>query len=334
MKFITGIFAASLLAGSALAAPRGSQAQRIKTRMPSFSHLTHGIEKTGVNEFKNLTHINSSQAEYSNNWSGAVLEEPPSSQATFTAVSATFTVPKPTAGVALGGSEGYQAASAWIGIDGDTSSNAILQTGVDFILQNGQASYQAWYEWLPNTAVNFDLDINAGDVIVAYVRTSDNSHGIAVIENHTSGKNASKTLSAPSASATLQGVNAEWIVEDFEMSGGLVPMVDFGKVTFTGAVAETSQGAVGLDGAHILDIRQDGLVLTDADILSSSEVVVTYTGGSGTGGFPPSRGSGSGDNGSGEGLSGPLDPFGFGDIPVVVTIADGTGDVSIDESFV
>ena len=45
----------------------------------------------------------------------------------------TFTVPTPS------GPNG--AASAWVGIDGDTCTNAILQTGVDFTLTDGKVSY-------------------------------------------------------------------------------------------------------------------------------------------------------------------------------------------------
>ena len=45
----------------------------------------------------------------------------------------TFTVPTPS------GSSG--AASAWVGIDGDTCANAILQTGVDFTVTDGEVSY-------------------------------------------------------------------------------------------------------------------------------------------------------------------------------------------------
>ena len=44
----------------------------------------------------------------------------------------TFTVPTPS---------GEGSASAWVGIDGDTCDNAILQTGVDFTVSGGSVSY-------------------------------------------------------------------------------------------------------------------------------------------------------------------------------------------------
>lgn len=277
MKFSTIVLTTALLAGNSLAAPNGRLAQRIKARAGGRTHLSHPVEKVGSNELKSAQNSTISHAEYSTNWAGAVLENPPSPQATFTAVTGTFTVPEPTSAGGSQNGNSYQAASAWVGIDGDTYGNAILQTGVDITLQNGKASYDAWYEWYPDYAYDFDnINIQAGDVIVAYIKSTDNSNGVAVIENKSSGQSVTKTLSAPEPTATLGGQNAEWIVEDFQSGSSLVPLVDFGEVTFTGAVAETIQGAVGLEGAAVLDIRQSGKVYTDVTIESDSELVITY----------------------------------------------------------
>lgn len=46
-------------------------------------------------------------------------------------MTASFTVPKATGGSST-------SSSGWVGIDGDTCGNAILQTGVDF---NGDGTY-------------------------------------------------------------------------------------------------------------------------------------------------------------------------------------------------
>lgn len=56
--------------------------------------------------------------------------------------------------------------------------------------------------------------------------------------------------------------NAEWIVEDFEEGGSLVPFADFGTVTFTGATASGPSGTYSPSGATIIDIEQNGKVLT------------------------------------------------------------------------
>ena len=61
------------------------------------------------------------------------------SQGTYTQVTATFTVPTPQL---PSGETGMHAASAWVGIDGDTCGSAILQTGLDFTVdEDGSASY-------------------------------------------------------------------------------------------------------------------------------------------------------------------------------------------------
>ncbi|PYH88607.1 hypothetical protein BO71DRAFT_365053 [Aspergillus ellipticus CBS 707.79] len=264
MKF-TPVLAATILAGAAVAAPSRGLEARVKARASNKgSRPLQSVDKPTT--VKNQTNV-----EYSSNWSGAVLVNPPSAEATYTAVTGTFTVPEPT-----GSSGSSQAASAWVGIDGDTYGNAILQTGVDFTVEGGEASFDAWYEWYPDYAYDFsDIDISAGDEIVAIVESYSSTSGIAIIENKSTGQKVSKEISSSSA---LGGINAEWIVEDFEEDGELVNLVDFGTVVFSGAVAEAAGGeSVGLDGATIIEIEDDsGEVVTDVTINSNSEVTIQY----------------------------------------------------------
>jgi hypothetical protein len=214
---------------------------------------------------------NGADVEYSKNWAGVVREQPPAS-ATYTAVSATFTVPEPTA---TDNSGNLQAVSAWVGIDGDTYTEAILQTGIDAYIQNGQRTYDAWYEWYPRNAENFDIGLTAGDVIVAKVESSSPSQGVAIIENKSSGQSVTKTLNAPSTTATLGGQNAEWIVEDFNSGNTMVPFAKFGKIDFTGAQAKADGANYGVNNAAILDIQQNGEVKAHVEVLSDTEFSVT-----------------------------------------------------------
>ena len=130
-----------LLASVALASPTSRLADRLARRREN-------------RQSQPLNRVNSpsggdSNVEYSSNWAGGVLNEAavrgvsltydnsqshPLQQGTFASVCGTFTVPTPS------GSDG-SAASAWVGIDGDTCQNAILQTGVDFTVSGGGASY-------------------------------------------------------------------------------------------------------------------------------------------------------------------------------------------------
>lgn len=256
MKFTATTVA--LLAAGAFAAPSG-----------------HGLAArvAGRNRLSHPKQTNNTNVDYSSNWSGAVLTSPPSGT-TFTSVSAQFTVPTPQAVNGQAGSS-----SAWVGIDGDTYSAAILQTGIDFSVDSsGAASFDAWYEWFPDYAYDFSgIEINAGDTIAVSVVASSSTSGTATIENLSTGQTVNQDLTAPDSSSALGGQNAEWIVEDYESGGSLVTLDNFGSVTFTSASAGLSNGeSVGTDGADLIDLEQNGQVLTSVSVPSSSEVVVTY----------------------------------------------------------
>lgn len=269
MKFTTTtILTTAILAGSSLAAPRNGIVDRLQAR-GALLRQSLPAEKKGVLLKEGTEGVN---VQYSKNWAGVVREKPPAS-ATYTAVSATFTVPEPTA---TDDSGDMQAVSAWVGIDGDTYTKAILQTGIDAYTQNGKQTFDAWYEWYPLSAENFDLELSAGDVVVAKVEAFSPSKGVAIIENESSGQSVTKTLSAPSTSATLAGQNAEWIVEDFNTGNSMVPLVNFGKVDFSGALAEAGGREYGVNDVAVLDIQQNGDVKAHVEIQSDTEFSVTY----------------------------------------------------------
>ena len=196
----------------------------------------------------------------------------------------TFTVPTPS---------GYGAASIWVGIDGDTCGSAILQTGIDVYSENGEigfdgtwhfcfshdfshvdfSRFSAWYEWFPDYAYYFsDIDIEAGDVITVTVTATSTTSGSATITNQSRDQTVVQQLSSTSA---LCESNAEWIVEDFSTSSGLVPFADFGTVTSTNALATTPNGNVGPGGASDIDIVQNNEILTSVSI-GSQTVTVSY----------------------------------------------------------
>ncbi|KAL9617815.1 MAG: hypothetical protein Q9160_007420 [Pyrenula sp. 1 TL-2023] len=279
MKF-SYILSSSVLATFTLAAPSNRLADRIarreSRRAEGVSRLTHpmipagsGTKETFVNGVTNETHV-----EYSGNWAGAVIENPPSGQ-TWNKVSAQITVPTPSA---PSSASGTYAASAWVGIDGDTCQNAILQGGVDFYaVRSGsgtRVSYDAWYEWFPDFAHDFTgISISAGNVIQMSVQATSLTAGSVTLENLSTGQTVTKSLTS---SASLCGTNAEWIVEDFQSGNSQVPFANFGTVTFSNAVAGTSSSSQGTSGATILDIRQGSTVYTDVSIPSSNQVSVRY----------------------------------------------------------
>jgi Peptidase A4 family len=268
---LTTTLGALLCANAVLAAPfterrRAAHAKRAAQRhsnppMP-ISGATTAVEETTANGTLNV--------QYSSNWAGAVLIG-----SGYKSVTGTIVVPTPK--IPSGGSSSTEyAASAWVGIDGDTCGSAILQTGVDFYVQGSQISFDAWYEWYPDYAYDFSgINIKAGDTITMTVTASSTSAGKATITNKSTGQTVSHSFSGESAK--LCETNAEWIVEDFSSGSSLVPFADFQTVTFTGASVTTGSGTSGVSGAQILDIRQNGQVLTNCGTSGSSSVTCTYT---------------------------------------------------------
>lgn len=272
MKFIT-IVGSLLCVNAIIAAPftelrLDRRAARQRTRTVPNKHSLPPQNVTTANVDGPLG--NSVKAQYSSNWAGAVL-----TGSGYTTVTGTIVVPTPQE--PSEGSSGTQyATSAWVGIDGDTCQSAILQTGVDFYVEDGQASFDAWYEWFPDYAYNFDgFTINAGDTIKMTVTAQSTSSGIATIDNLSTGQTVSHSFSGESSE--LCETDAEWIIEDFSSGSSLVPFADFTTVIFTDVSVTTADGTtLGVTGATILDIRQNDNVLTECSTKGDSTVTCSY----------------------------------------------------------
>jgi hypothetical protein len=273
---VSAILSSALFAATALAAPHSQAglADRVQRRAASRATRTSNPARINrsadISDGENVTHV-----DYSGNWAGAVLTTPPAGE-TFNAVSGQFTVPTPS--VPSGGGSGDYSASIWVGIDGDTYGNAIWQAGIDVTISGGEVSFDTWYEWFPNYAINIpNFTISAGDIISIALTSSSDSEGSVVIENTSTGQSVTQSASAPSSSSVLGGQNAEWIVEDFDSNGAQVAFANFGTVLFTNAVASTSSQSVGTDGATIIDIEDSSNnILTSVSLPSSSEVSIVY----------------------------------------------------------
>ena len=131
----------------------------------------------------------------------------------------------------------------------------------------------AWYEWFPDFAFDFTgIDIRPGDRITTNVVATSLTSGTATIINESTDQQVSHTFTLQ---PPLCQENAEWIVEDFEEDGQLVPRANWGTVTFTGASAGTPSGSVGPEsGATIINMEQNGRVLTDVTVSGATVNVV------------------------------------------------------------
>ncbi|KAF4993584.1 hypothetical protein F66182_16476, partial [Fusarium sp. NRRL 66182] len=159
-----------LLAASAVASPLAARVAR-----------RNGVSRPNIRVNPKDGHIDSTSVSY--NWAGAVLES-----SDFTEVSGTFVVPTPR--IPGNGDDSTQyCATAWIGIDGDKCQRSLFQTGVDFCIQGGTVSYDAWYEWIPAASIDFNgININAGDSISLSVVATSTTSGVATITNNSNGQ--------------------------------------------------------------------------------------------------------------------------------------------------
>jgi hypothetical protein len=159
--------------------------------------------------------------EQSSNWAGYTA-----TGGTFTSISATWTVPK----VSAGSGNTIAADATWVGIGGANTTD-LIQAGTQATVQGGQVVYTAWWETLPQAAQTVPLDVSAGDKVSVSVTRQAGGTWQIVIRDTTSGQSFQKSLTYQSSLSS-----AEWI-EESPTAGRrtLVPLDDFGTVTFTNA---------------------------------------------------------------------------------------------------
>ncbi len=152
-----------------------------------------------------------------------------------------------------------QYSSFWVGIDG-YSSSTVEQTGTDSDCRSGSPAYYAWYEFYPHPSkVISGLSVRAGDTISAEVAFSGGRFTVTIRDLTTGG-----SFSASAKVSSAQRSSAEWIAEAPSSSGGILPLADFGAVSFgadTTGVASTCfatiggvSGAIGSFGSNVQSI--------------------------------------------------------------------------------
>jgi hypothetical protein len=197
------------------------------------------------------------QESTSANWAGYVVEGKQ-----FSSVSGSWVVP-----TANSSSQGYSA--FWVGLGGSGSgSQSLEQVGTESDDVGGQTSYYAWYELVPSAPVQLNLSVHPGDRMSGKV--SANGTNVTVsISDLTTGKSVTKALQMSNPDTS----SAEWVAEAPSASTQagsyqVLPLADFGKVTFTGASATA--------GGHTGSISDSNWTAQKVQLASST----------GTGGFP------------------------------------------------
>ena len=179
------------------------------------------------------------QQEQSQNWSGYVVQS--SSGQSVSSVSGSWV--QPTVKASSDSGTGYSA--YWVGLGGSShQSQALEQIGTAADVTGGQTTYYAWYELVPSAEQKLSLVVHPGDHVSGKVTVSGTTVTVSM-SDQTTGKSTTKTLQMSNPDTS----SAEWIAEApaAQTSYGsysILPLADFGSVTFTNASA-TAGGHTG-----------------------------------------------------------------------------------------
>jgi hypothetical protein len=158
----------------------------------------------------------------STNWSGYAA-----TGQTFTSVSASWTQPSATC---ASGETSYS--SFWVGLDGYNSSS-VEQTGTDADCSSGTPRYYAWYEMYPKFPVNLSNPVVPGDKMSASVTAGSGGKFTLSISDATQHWSVTTTQRLNKAALS----SAEVIAEAPSSRGGVLPLANFGTVSFSSATA-------------------------------------------------------------------------------------------------
>jgi hypothetical protein len=158
---------------------------------------------------------------YATNWSGYAQTN---ASGTYVGVADTWTVPTVNTSAS-----GDQYSSDWVGIDGYSGPPDLVQAGTEGDNLNGTAHYDAWTEIIPAAEVPLTgLTIKPGNQIKTVVLETSPNTWLMEVENLTTGKSGSRTVTYDTP-----GASAEAIHERPEVGSSLATLAKTTNATFT-----------------------------------------------------------------------------------------------------
>jgi hypothetical protein len=179
--------------------------------------------------------IGDGSTSYSSNWSGYAAHS-----GTYNSVSASWVEPQGTCKAKT------TYASFWVGLDG-YSSDSVEQTGSEVDCLGGQPHYSAWYEVYPAASVTLNVTVEPGDQISGSVTASGTTFTIKLTDA-TQGWTKTEVKSYAKAKKSSAEIIAEAPSDQF----GILPLTDFGTVSFT--TAEVNDSLIGSHSPTRIDI--------------------------------------------------------------------------------
>jgi hypothetical protein len=247
----------ALVVGSVLAAGGASAAVH-----PAAHHPVHP-SVSGWNPGGVMHHVSGvspaargvRHADQSTNWSGYAVT---GGTGAFTSISASWTEPTGHC------SGGRQYSSFWVGLDG-FNSNSVEQTGSEVDCSGRTALYYSWYEMFPAAPVNYTNTVRPGDHFTASVTFSGTSTYTLTISDTTQGWSHSTVKSQSGLSRS----SAEVITEAPSSSSGVLPLANFGTVTYSASAANGSSLG-GQAPTQIIMVTNSGAPKDSTSVINSA----------------------------------------------------------------
>ena len=228
------IAGSTVIAGFALVAPAyaATSGPSATTAVAGAPHTASGATLQPGGAMRHAVHPETSLSGAKNasttstNWSGYAA-----TGSTYTSVASSWTEPTGTC------RSGSQYSSFWVGLDG-YNSGTVEQTGTDVDCAGRTPQYYAWYEIYPAASVEINDTVRPGDKISASVTYAGSSKFTLKISDTTRGWTYTTTKTESGAARS----SAEVITEApcCTNSGGILPLADFGKVSYTGSTVNGS----------------------------------------------------------------------------------------------
>lgn len=173
-----------------------------------------------------------------------------------------------------------------IGIDGRSVSNVMLLAGIHCqSTWRGERQYRAFWEWWYTSYSPdvYEFGVSPGDEVQLSIKAHSPTSATILYENLSTGQKVSVDAvpdDASDPSFALQGVDAHWLVQNFEEFPGPIPPANFGQVKLTDMWAEAENGVrYNSATAELIDELQfynRHVAVTKR--ISDTEIEITYTG--------------------------------------------------------
>ena len=195
----------------------------------------------------------------STNWSGYAV-----TGGRYTTVRSTWVQPAVTC-------NGTAYSSFWVGIDGDTSGT-VEQTGTEADCNGSTPVYSAWYEMYPKFPVNYPNPVAPGDHFTGTVTTDGKGNFTLTLSNTT--RNWTQSVAKRLKSAKL--ASAEVIAEAPSSSGGVLPLANFGTVSFSGATVNGATLTSSTPGLDAITMQSGSTVKAQPSSISNGSFSVAW----------------------------------------------------------